>query len=105
MSRNHPIQDKTTRTPTHFLAIRAFRLDDNQKECERRLQAFGLFAETLEKGSDARFALRIARALRAERKAAQTGGNGYDPMRHLVLARLDRRLRRRKRAEGRSSLL
>ncbi len=77
--------------------IRAMRLTDNRAECERRLEAFGLFARTLDANADERFALRIARALRAERRAARSGGSGYDPMRHLVLVRLDRRLKRRKR--------
>jgi len=76
--------------------IRAIRFADNREECERRLAAFGLFAKILD-NEDAKFALRIARALRAERRAARAGGSGYDPMRHLVLLRLDRRLRRRKR--------
>lgn len=82
--------------------IRASRCHDNRKECERRLAAFGLFGKTFE--SDAGFALRIARALRMERRAARTGGPGYDPMRHLVLLRLDRRLRQRKRINQRSIL-
>jgi hypothetical protein len=77
--------------------IRAIRFEDHQEECERRLAAFGLFARTLDKDSDENFALRVARALRAERKAARGGGFGYDPMRHLVLIRLNRRLRRRRR--------
>lgn len=101
MSRNRDVQNGR---PAGFSAIRALRLGDDRKECERRLQAFGLFAETLEKDSGAEFALRIARALRAERRAARAG-TSYDPMRHLVLARLDRRLRRHKRSGGRSSLL
>jgi hypothetical protein len=74
--------------------IRAIRFADNREECEKRLAAFGLFARTLDASSTPAFALRIARALRAERRAAQGKGSGYDPMRHLVLARLDRRLRR-----------
>jgi hypothetical protein len=80
--------------------IRAIRFEDHQEECERRLKAFGLFARTLNKDSGENFALRVARALRAERKAARGGGGGYDPMRHLVLIRLNRRLRRRKRNSG-----
>jgi len=77
--------------------IRAIRFTDNRKECEQRLAAFGLFQSTFDGNSDDQFALRIARALRAERRAAKAGGDGYDPMRHFLLARLDRRLKRRKR--------
>jgi hypothetical protein len=92
-SRNGPAANDRGKTR----GIRAVRFTDNRKECERRLAAFGLFARTFDSNSGEQFALRIARALRAERRAAQTGGNGYDPMRHFVLARLDRRLKRRKR--------
>lgn len=74
--------------------IRAIRFGDHENECERRLEAFSLFARTLDGNFSAAFALRVARALRAERRAARTGAS-YDPMRHLVLARLDRRLRLR----------
>ena len=77
--------------------IRAVRFADNRKECEQRLVAFGLFKSAFDGNSDDQFALRIARALRAERRAARAGGDGYDPMRHFLLARLDRRLKRRKR--------
>lgn len=77
--------------------IRAMRFTDNRRECEQRLAAFGLFARTFERNADDQFALRVARALRAERRAARAGGDGYDPMRHFVLARLDRRLKRRSR--------
>jgi hypothetical protein len=75
--------------------IRAIRFSDSENDCKRRLEAFGLFARTLDGNSNTAFALRIARALRAERRAALSGA-GYDPMRHLVLARLDRRLRLRR---------
>lgn len=85
--------------------IRAFRFIDNREECERRLEAFGLFARTLDANAGPAFALRVARALRAERRAAQGGGSGYDPMRHLVLARLDRRLKHRPRKCGTSAAL
>lgn len=89
--------EKTRPTPLRGArGIRAIRFEDHQEECERRLKAFGLFARTLDKDSDENFALRVARALRAERKAARAGGDGYDPMRHLVLIRLNRRLRRRR---------
>jgi hypothetical protein len=92
-SKNNPTANDWGRTR----GIRAVRLTDNRKECEQRLAAFGLFKSTFDSNSDDQFALRIARALRAERRAARTGGGGYDPMRHFVLARLDRRLKRSKR--------
>ena len=95
-ARNNPTASDWGRTR----GIRAIRFTDNREECERRLEAFGLFARTLDADSGPAFALRIARALRAERRAAQGTGSGYDPMRHLVLARLDRRLRRRLQKSG-----
>jgi hypothetical protein len=76
--------------------IRAIRLDDSHKECERRLSAFGLFGTVLDTEGDSSFKLRIARALRSERRAARAGGAGYDPLRHLILSRLDRQLSQRK---------
>jgi hypothetical protein len=89
-AKNNPTANDWGRTR----GIRAIRYTDNREECEKRLEAFGLFARTLDASSGPAFALRIARALRAERRAAQGRDSGYDPMRHLVLARLDRRLRR-----------
>jgi hypothetical protein len=93
-SKNNPTASDWGKTR----GIRAIRFTDNREECEQKLQTFGLFARTLDGDSSTAFALRVARALRAERRAAQTGGASYDPMRHLVLARLDRRLRQRKRS-------
>lgn len=55
---------------TGAYGIRAMRFEDSQQECERRLEAFGLFERVIDKNSEAGFALRIARALRAERPAA-----------------------------------
>jgi hypothetical protein len=75
--------------------IRAIRFLDSERECEARLEAFGMFAKALDAHEEAGFALRIARALRAERRASQGGNSGYDPMRHLVLSRLSRRLKRK----------
>lgn len=95
-----PISAKNNPTASDWgctRGIRAIRFTDNREECERRLEAFGLFARTLDANTGPAFALRIARALRAERRAAQEGGSGYDPMRHLVLTRLDRRLNQRRR--------
>lgn len=90
---------------TGAYGIRAMRFEDSQQECERRLEAFGLFERAIDKNSEAGFALRIARALRAERRAARCGSAGYDPVRHLVLVRLNRRLRRRKRNAGQPNSL
>jgi hypothetical protein len=90
-AKNNPTANDWGRTR----GIRAIRFTDNHHECERRLEAFGLFARTLDTNSGPAFALRIARALRAERRAAQGKNSGYDPMRHLVLVRLDRRLKHR----------
>jgi hypothetical protein len=99
--------DRKNNQPRIFGAcgIRAMRVEDTQQECERRLEAFGLFARVIDKDSEAGFALRIARALRAERRAARAGAAGYDPVRHLVLVRLNRRLSRRKRNPGRPDSL
>lgn len=85
--------------------IRAMRFEDSQQECERRLEAFGLFERVIDRDSEAGFALRIARALRAERRAARSESAGYDPVRHLVLVRLNRRLHRRKRNPGQPNAL
>jgi hypothetical protein len=90
---------------TGVYGIRAMRVEDAELECERRLEAFGLFERVIDKDCEAGFALRIARALRAERRAARAGGSGYDPVRHLVLVRLNRRLQRRKRNPGQPSAL
>lgn len=100
-AKNNPTADNWRRAR----GIRAFCFTSNCEECERRLEAFGLFARILDANAGPAFALRVARALRAERRAAQGGGSGYDPMRHLVLARLDRRLKRRPRKCGTSAAL
>jgi hypothetical protein len=99
--------DKKNRQPrlSGSHSIRAIRFEDSQQECERRLEAFGLFERIIDKDSEAGFALRIARALRGERRAARAGAAKYDPVRHLVLVRLNRRLHRRKRNPGQSSAL
>lgn len=100
--------DKNIHQPklsTGTYGIRAMRVEDAEQECERRIEAFGLFERVIDKDSEAGFALRIARALRAERRAARAGGSGYDPVRHLVLVRLNRRLCRRKRNAGQQSAL
>jgi hypothetical protein len=78
--------------------LRAFRSDDVSSQIERRLCVLGLRAEDPRAGStDTRLESRLARALRRERRAARAGGPGYDPVRHLVLVRLERQLRRKRR--------
>jgi hypothetical protein len=77
--------------------VRAFRSDDVNSQIEQRLCMLGLRTEGPRAGStDTRIESRLARALRRERRAARAGGPGYDPVRHLVLARLDRQLRRKR---------
>jgi hypothetical protein len=72
------------------------RREDTSSQIERRLIALG-FDPKLPPADDRDplVARRIARALRAERCAARSGA-GYDPLRHLVLARLGRRRDKRK---------
>jgi len=75
--------------------IRASRRDDVRSQLERRLIRLGLGRDWTTAGADSPLAQRLARALRRERRAAGAGiGGGYDPLRHLVLARLARLLRR-----------
>ena len=76
--------------------IRAMRREDISALIERRLITLGFDPKSpaADEG-DPLVARRIARALRAERRAARNGA-GYDPLRHLVLARLRRRRDKRK---------
>lgn len=76
--------------------LRAYRREDMQTQVERRLM-FMRPAETRvgPSESERQLARRIGAALRRERQAAHTG-LGYDALRHLVLARLMRTLRRRR---------
>jgi hypothetical protein len=67
-------------------------------QLERRL--FGLrFSLQVPPSPDARqqFAQRLAYTLRKERRAARAGRVGYDPLRHLLLVRLERLLRAHRR--------
>ncbi|MEX2129771.1 MAG: hypothetical protein WD871_16250 [Xanthobacteraceae bacterium] len=78
--------------------LRAFRKDDVRAQIERRLWALVLGAEQPKAGgTEPRLEPRLARALRGERRAARGGGPGYDPVRHLVLAGLERLMRRKRR--------
>ena len=52
--------DKKIHQPRLFTGIRAMRVEDAERECERRLEAFGLFERIIDKNSEAGFALRIA---------------------------------------------
>jgi hypothetical protein len=70
--------------------IRATRSPDLVRDIERRIAALALFPTANRRGSE--WAVRLARALRAERRAARTGGFGYDLVRHLALVRMARRL-------------
>lgn len=76
--------------------IRAYRAFDLRQEIDRRMTVFGL-------GGPGRSLLgpelyrHMARALRAERRAARAWGRGYDLMRHLTLVRMQRALDSRRR--------
>lgn len=78
--------------------IRAYRAFDLRHEIERRMIVFGLGGPGRELGPD--LARHLARALRAERRAARTWGRGYDIMRHLTLVRMQRALDSRRRQKG-----
>jgi hypothetical protein len=80
--------------PSHA-RIRAYRRDDARTQLERRLLLLGIgLGPFAVREREAETAKRVARALRRERRAARTGGFGYDPLRHLVLVRLTRAMRR-----------
>jgi hypothetical protein len=66
-------------------------------QIERRLWLLGLDSGGPRTVSGPCLAPRLARALRRERRAARAGAPGYDPVRHLVLARLERMVRKRRR--------
>lgn len=69
--------------------LRSFRADDATMRERVRLR-LGVDPDRPPE-ADAALLRRLSRALRAERRAAQRG-RGYDPLRHLLLARLVRRL-------------
>ena len=77
--------------------IRAYRAFEYRREIDRRMIVFGLGGTGRKLGPD--LDRHLARALRAERRAARTWGRGYDLMRHRTLVRMQRALdsRRRKR--------
>ena len=82
--------------PVHA-AIRAMRKDDVRAQLERRLMWLGLGREPENADEHSLLARRLARALRRERRAAGAGAlGGYDPLRHLVLARFSRLIGRRR---------
>jgi hypothetical protein len=68
--------------------LRAMRCTDKDTELKVRLAMLGIDPQPA--GAARPSNPRIARALRAERRAARCG-IGYDPLRHLVLARLARK--------------
>jgi hypothetical protein len=49
---------------------------------------------------DPQWRVRMARALRHQRRAARRGGLGYDLLRHLALLRIARGMRRRQRSSA-----
>jgi hypothetical protein len=68
--------------------LRALRGSDRDTEIESCLAVIGAGQEPA--GGEPPSIPRIGRALRAQRRAARSG-IGYDPLRHLVLARLARK--------------
>ena len=68
--------------------LRAMRCTDKDTELKARLALIGI--DPPPAGVERPSNPRIDRALRAERRAARCG-IGYDPLRHLVLARLARK--------------
>ncbi len=65
--------------------VRAIRHDDRDQQLARSSLLLGLSGEFVE--FDAQREQRLARALRAARRAAIRGGGDYDPVRHLLLVR------------------
>jgi len=69
--------------------IRGLRKEDVRTQLERRLIGLGIGESC--GAADPDLACRLARALRRERRAASGRvGNGYDPLRHLLLVRFAR---------------
>ncbi len=75
--------------------IRAYRAFDLRHEIDRRMIVFGLGGPGRKLEPD--LERHLARALRAERRAARTWGRSYDLMRHLTLVRMQRALDSRRR--------
>jgi hypothetical protein len=71
--------------------IRAVRVESREAQLARRVFTLGIDERRLH---DPAVRRRLARALRHERRAARSGRAPYDPVRHLVLVRLERRARR-----------
>jgi hypothetical protein len=71
--------------------IRATRAESPEAQLARRRVMLGIDERKLHDPSTRR---RLARALRQERRAAQSGRPPYDPLRHLLLVRLERKLRK-----------
>ncbi|MFS8035784.1 hypothetical protein ACI7BZ_02275 [Xanthobacter sp. AM11] len=61
--------------------MRAFRCEEGEAQVQRQMQRLAVFCNG---------PAGLARALRDVRKAARSGGAGYDPVRHAALLRLMR---------------
>jgi hypothetical protein len=79
--------------------IRAMRRENARAQLERRLMWLGLGPDWRTMENETELAQRLARALRRERRAAGHIRGGYDPLRHLVLARLAKMVSRRRRPD------
>jgi hypothetical protein len=79
--------------------IRATRREDAPAQLERRLMWLGLGPDWRTMETETVLAQRLARALRRERRAAGNIHGGYDPLRHLVLARLAKLVSSRRRPD------
>jgi hypothetical protein len=71
--------------------IRAMRAESREVQLARRRLLLGIDERRLHEPSTRR---RLARALRHERRAARSGRPPYDPLRHLLLMRLERKLKK-----------
>jgi hypothetical protein len=76
-------------------AIRARPAYQIEREVERRVAAFAL--GRARGGADPQWRVRMACALRDQRRAARRGGFGYDLLRHWALLRIERTLGRARR--------
>jgi hypothetical protein len=74
--------------------IHAVRREGVGAQLEQRLFWLGLGSHSPVVETDEMLARRLARALRRERRLAGSLHGGYDPVRHLVLARLARLARK-----------